>query len=171
MFTTKKNSAMKTGGMTTATSLGTARSARPAIEVRSWTKPAGFPRMISFPPATTVASVSVVMVVLRDVVCVEAGASEIEEHIVECRRAQGELVGERPLGVVHEARGEVEPASHAARVGLDPMVEGVAEVEELREMLDARGDRARRQAVQRSLQPEQLRAGLLRVQRNVLQRR
>src|SRR2546430_10114300 len=91
MFTTKKNSAMKTGGMTTSTSLGTARSARPAIAVRSWTKPAGFPRMIWSPPATTVASVSVVMVVLRDVVCVEAGASEIEEHIVECRRAQGEL--------------------------------------------------------------------------------
>ena len=39
MFTMKKNSAMKIGGMTARRSRGTARRARPAMDVRSWSKP------------------------------------------------------------------------------------------------------------------------------------
>ncbi len=41
MFTTKKKSAMKIGGITVSSSRGTARSARPAIEATSRTNEAG----------------------------------------------------------------------------------------------------------------------------------
>ena len=62
MFTTKKNSAMNTGGMTASRSRGTARSARPAMVITSWTKPAGRGRMALARIAGTVVVETVLIV-------------------------------------------------------------------------------------------------------------
>ena len=83
----------------------------------------------------------------------------------------GRLVEEQHLGVVHERGGEVEAALHAARVGADAAVERVADVDQLAELVDAAGrPRAAEQAVEPALQAQQLGAGLLGVERRLLQR-
>ena len=64
---------------------------------------------------------------------------------------------------------QVEAALHAARVGRDTPVEGVADVDELGQLAEAaRGGRAA-QAVKARLQAQQLAAGLFRVNRGGLQ--
>ena len=59
MLTTKKNRAMKIGGITASRSRGTARRARPAMAVMSDVRPAGLARTAG--EATTVVRLAVVM--------------------------------------------------------------------------------------------------------------
>src|SRR5207302_3623344 len=80
------------------------------------------------------------------------------------------LVEEQHVGVVYQRCRKIEPPLHAARVRLDAPVERVPELDELRELLDTLLHHARRQAVERALQTQQLRAGLVGIQGGVLQR-
>ena len=50
------------------------------------------------------------------------------------------------------------------------MIERVTEIDELGELLDALLEHSRRQAVEASLEPQELHSGLFRVERDVLQR-
>ena len=83
-------------------------------------------------------------------------------------RPGGRLVEEQDLGVVHQGGRQVEPPPHAPGVGADRPVEGVAEVDELAQLGHAAASRAW-QAVEPALQPQQLGAGLLGVERRLLQ--
>ncbi len=83
--------------------------------------------------------------------------------------AGGGLVEEQHLGVVHEGRGEVEPPLHAAGVGADHLAERVADVDEVGQLVEALLDLGLVEAVEAALQPEQLDAGLLRVEGGVLE--
>jgi len=65
-------------------------------------------------------------------------------------------------------RARVDYLAGETNVELDPADQ--AELDELRELLDTLLHHARRQAVERALQAQQLRAGLLRIQRHVLER-
>ena len=68
-----------------------------------------------------------------------------------------------------ERGGEVEAALHAAGVGADGSVEGVADVDERAELLEPGGHVAAAEPVEAALEPEQLGAGLLRVEGGVLE--
>ena len=80
------------------------------------------------------------------------------------------LVEEQDLRVVDERRGEVEPAPHAARVRADSAIEGVTDVDQLGQLGDAAVGVASGQAVEQPLQPQQLGAGLARIERRLLER-
>ena len=82
----------------------------------------------------------------------------------------GRLVEEQHVGVVHQRGGEVEPATHAARVGVDAPVERVAEVDQRAELDQPLVDLLAGEPVELALQAQQLDAGLLRVEGDVLQR-
>ena len=87
-------------------------------------------------------------------------------HRVEAGRR---LVEEQHLGVVDQRGGEVEAALHAARVAGDAPVEGVTEIDQLAELLGAAIGIAGRQAVQPTLQPQQLAPGLAGIERRLLE--
>src|SRR5262245_34250534 len=72
-LTTKKNRAMKIGGITDSTSRGTARRARPAMELMSWRSPAGRARM-ALGAIGAVTAVSMAVIVPRSC-CSAAGRS------------------------------------------------------------------------------------------------
>ena len=69
-----------------------------------------------------------------------------------------------------EGGGDVEPAPHAARVRADHAAEGVADVDEYRQLAQPLVDLTGSQPVQAALQAEQLFTGLLRVEGDVLER-
>ena len=94
MFTMKKNRAMNTGGITTAMSRGTARSARPAMEARSRKTPAGRARIdrVRRAPAPDGDRLAVVMIGSSSgVVPLDVGAGQLEEHVVERGCAEGQV--------------------------------------------------------------------------------
>ena len=89
------------------------------------------------------------------------------------------LTGSRPvvgssrnstLRLVDERRGEVEAAAHAARVGADPPVGGLAEADAFDQRVAAALGLAADQPVERRLQADQLAPGHQRVERRLLQR-
>ncbi len=65
---------------------------------------------------------------------------------------------------------EVEPALHAARVGADPPVDRARDVHQVEDLVHPPADLLAPQAVETPLQTEELAAGLLRIERHVLQR-
>ena len=71
---------------------------------------------------------------------------------------------------MHERGGEVEPPLHAAGVGADAAIEGVAEVDEGAQLRDPQLDLRCRESVEAALEAQQLEAGLLRVECDVLER-
>ena len=91
MFTTKKNSAMNTGGITAAGSRGTARSARPAMEVRSCQNPAGRALITSRQAGRAMVSVRAVMTGPPGRSVFDVGAGQFEEHVIQRRGAQGQV--------------------------------------------------------------------------------
>src|SRR6266571_7437586 len=114
MFTTKKNSAMNTGGATAAGSRGTARSARPAIDVRSCKNPAGRARTISSWAVVVMVSASAVVTrVLPRVAAFDVRSGQLEEDVIERRRAQGQLTHRH----VAAGEGDRSRADHARTIG------------------------------------------------------
>ena len=85
-------------------------------------------------------------------------------------QAAGRLVEEQHLGVVDQRGGQVEPALHPARVGADRPPERVADVDELAQVGQPVADLGPRQPVQPALQLQQFDAGLLGVERGLLER-
>ena len=84
--------------------------------------------------------------------------------------ARGRLVEEEHLGVVHQRRGQVESALHATRVGRDASVERVAEIDHPGELAQSLIGLGVGQAVEPRLHAQQLGAGLLGIESDVLQR-
>ena len=82
---------------------------------------------------------------------------------------RGGLVEEQHLGVVHERGREVEPPLHAAGIRADLAIERVADVDHGRQLLDPLFGLPAAQAVEAPLEPQQLDAGLLAVERDVLE--
>ena len=80
------------------------------------------------------------------------------------------LVEEQHLGLVDERHREVQAAAHAAGVRRDAAVGGAGQADALDELRAAGAHRARRDAVQRGLQLDELRAGHEPVERRLLQR-
>ena len=76
-------------------------------------------------------------------------------------QAGGRLVEEQDLGAVDEAHRQVEPALHAARVGLGLAVGGVGEAEALERLADAPAQVAAGDGVELALQDEVLAPGRL----------
>ena len=85
---------------------------------------------------------------------------------IEARRR---LVEEQHVRVVHQRGGEVEAAPHAAGVRADAAIERVADVDEGAELDQPAVDLVAGQAVELALEAQQLEAGLLRVERDILQ--
>ena len=80
------------------------------------------------------------------------------------------LVEEQHLGPVHERGREVQPALHAARVGLDAAVRRVLELDEREQLARALGRLGGREPEQAGLQDQQLAPVLARVEPGLLQR-
>jgi hypothetical protein len=71
--------------------------------------------------------------------------------------------------LVDQGAGEVQPALHAARVGLRPALRGVGEPDELEQRLGALAAAAAGDPVEAGLQLEQLAAGLHRIEADLLE--
>ncbi len=82
----------------------------------------------------------------------------------------GRLVEEQHVGVVHERGREVEAPAHAPRVGRDAAVERVTEVDERPQLDQALLDLGAVEPVELPLQAEQFEPGLLRIERDILER-
>ena len=67
---------------------------------------------------------------------------DLRPHAGPAERVQpgGRLVEEEDLGPMDEGGGEIEPALHPARVGADPTVDGVADVDEVEDLAQSTPD-------------------------------
>ena len=80
----------------------------------------------------------------------------------------GGLVEHEQRRVVQQARGDVEPAPHAAREGVDPVVAPVGEVDELEHLVDTLAERPPAQPVEAAEEVEVLASGEIGIERDVL---
>ena len=101
MLTTKKNNAMKTGGITAARSRGTPRSARPGdgAHVVEEARPVGLGVRRRCAIGATTSAMVIGRLSSGSSVALDVAAGQLEEDVVERGRAQGEIA-DRDLAAV-----------------------------------------------------------------------
>ena len=98
-------------------------------------------------------------------------AAHLVPHIRSADRVEagGRFVEEEDLRLVDQRHGQVESTLHAARVGLDAIVDGAADVDQTDDVVHPPRDVRRRQPVEPTLQIEQFAPGLFPVERRILE--
>ena len=98
----------------------------------------------------------------RVVPCAEHRAHAVDAPLLESGVADGEhLVDEQHVGLEEGGDAEAEPHLHAARVELDLAVDGVLELGELDDLVEAGSHHPARQPEQRAVQVDVLTSGEL----------